>query len=821
MTEGKSRAATPDLPWTLSGKWLAIAFVLLAAGVGVLWYSANAAYKEAVLRERGRELQAIAELKIEFVRSWLEERRNDAMVQSRRLLLPGYLRTPASPPGPYGAGEMQAQFEIIRTAYDYEAVLLLDRTGKLRLHSGSQDDAAFDRLSDTASRAMREGATIVSRAYQTEAGGRKHTRLDIAAPVFESGQSGAPVAGALVLHFDPQAHLDPLLQRWPAPSESGETFLVERVGGVIAYLSSLRHADAAAVQKKANDPSLPAAHAARGMQGVTEGLDYRGVPVVAAVGQVPGMPWFVVAKLDRDEILAPVRREARWSGALSALLLLSLGLIMFLWRRRSLGELALAQQSAAKDALAASEARFRKLHEHGWDFNALFDRDMVIRYASPSIDRYLGHQAVGETINVGTARVHPDDISRVEAARQSALSQPGSPQCVEHRLARGDGGWLTLESCFTNHFDDPDIDALAYTARDISGRIQAERLMRESEERYRYLFELSPDAVFVHRDNAILFANDAAARLFGVGPGQTLIGRDWHELSAPQNWARIESRIALLVSGEAAFLPPTELEFLTLGGQTIQVEATGASIVIDGAPAIMSVIRNISERRQAEAQRLAEARRQRDTLVREVHHRIKNHLQGLAGLLNQHKRKHPALQDALDAVIAQVTAISLIHGLQSGEADSEVRLYGLLKEIVRFQGSLVPLEFANAGNAYCENCAWRIADEESVPLALVLNELLTNAIKHRDAPSAPVRIACACNNESIGVTLGNAGSLPPDFDFAAGTGLGTGLTLLRSLLPRSGAALSFHCAGGQVETRLALSAPVVSRQGADQVASRR
>jgi two-component sensor histidine kinase len=154
-----------------------------------------------------------------------------------------------------------------------------------------------------------------------------------------------------------------------------------------------------------------------------------------------------------------------------------------------------------------------------------------------------------------------------------------------------------------------------------------------------------------------------------------------------------------------------------------------------------------------------------------------------------------------------------------------VRLFQLLKEIVSFQGRLAALEFANADNPHCIACAWRIADEESVPLALIVNELLTNAIKHSERPAeglpVPIRIACGCNDEHIAVTLVNAGTLPPGFDFAAGAGLGTGLTLLRSLLPRSGAALSFACGGGRVETRLTLSVPVVSRQTGDQLDSLR
>ena len=411
-------------------------------------------------------------------------------MQSGRLLVARFLASPGSSAGPYGADAMAAQLEDLRKAYDYEAVLLLDRAGRQRLGAGDPGEGLRDAIANAAGRAMRDGTIIVSRAYPDEAGGKTH--LDIAAPVSDALQPGAPIVGALVLHFDPRAHLDPLLQSWPAPSESGESFIVERVEGRIAYLSSLRHADASALLKQDDDPYLPAALAARGLQGVTEGLDYRGVPVVAAVGQVPGMPWFVVAKLDRAEILAPVQRHVRISGTLTALLVLALGLILFLWQRRSQGEMTLAQETSEKRALAASEARFRKLHEHGWDIIALFDRDMIFRYASPMTDRIMGRSMVGQDISVGTARVHPDDIAAVEAARQAALSSPGIPQYFSAPFRSGHRRLVDGRSLLYQPSGRPGHRGIRLQRENISRRIESERLLRESEERYRYLLSSRP-----------------------------------------------------------------------------------------------------------------------------------------------------------------------------------------------------------------------------------------------------------------------------------------------------------------------------------------
>jgi PAS domain S-box-containing protein len=790
---------------TLTGNRLAAAFLLLSAGIGALWYSALSAYESAVLRERGRELQAIAELKIEFVRYWLGERRSDVTVQAER---PAMAR--ALVPGRPGAADrqrLQAQLEALRETYGYEAVLLLDRHGSIRLQAGAPAAAARVSAPQAARSAMAAGRAVVSGAsHAASADGGSHTDIDIAAPIRDHEQAGAPVVGALVFHLDPRDHLDPFLRHWPAPSESGETFLFERSGEEIVYLSSLRHADAATLRRRVEDPELPAALAARGGQGLVEGLDYRGVPVLAAVGQVPDMPWFVVAKLDRAEVLAPVRREALWSGTLAALLALSIGLAMLAWHRRGRSELALAQQAAAQATLAASEARWRKLIDSAWDLLVLFDRGMRIMYSSPSVAHQLGRSLIGESIESGTALVHPEDVGRVEAARRDALARPGLPQHFEHRLKGRYDHWMTVEASFTSFFDDPDIAALAYLGRDVSERRWAEHALRESEERYRFLFKLSPDAVFVHRDDVILMANEAAVRLFRAGSERALVGRDWHELVAPQDWPRVEARLAMLTSAEVAYLPPAEMHWRTLDGVEITAEASAARILFDNVPAVMSVARDITERRQAEAQRIAQERRQRDTLVREVHHRIKNHLQGLAGLLRQHMQEHPALAPVLGNFAAQINAIAIVHGLQGREMGN-ASLRSLAAEIATHLGRITGMRVDLHCPPRC--CLWAVAETEAVPLALVLNELLTNALRH-GTDKTRVTLSITCEGERAQLLIRNPGRLGPGLDFADGKGLGTGLSLIRSLLPQQGVVLGLENAEeGWVEARLDLGPPVL------------
>ena len=97
------------------------------------------------------------------------------------------------------------------------------------------------------------------------------------------------------MRSDAASYLYPLIQSWPTSSRSGETLLVRREGDAVVYLNELRHRTNTALSLRvplAQD-DLPAARAVLGQQGQFQGLDYRGVEVLADLRPVPGSPWFL------------------------------------------------------------------------------------------------------------------------------------------------------------------------------------------------------------------------------------------------------------------------------------------------------------------------------------------------------------------------------------------------------------------------------------------------------------------------------------------------------------------------------------------------
>src|SRR5204862_6140161 len=96
---------------------------------------------------------------------------------------------------------------------------------------------------------------------------------------------------------------------------------------------------------------------------------------------------------------------------------------------------------------------------------------------------------------------------------------------------------------------------------------------------------------------------------------------------------------------------------------------------------LLMVATDVTEQRAAQQARLEAALAQRDMLVQEVHHRIKNNLQGVAGLLQQIAQRKPEVAGAIDEVVGQVQAIAQVYGLQVG-ARGPLRVDGVVEAIV-------------------------------------------------------------------------------------------------------------------------------------------
>ncbi len=233
-------------------------------------------------------------------------------------------------------------------------------------------------------------------------------------------------------------------------------------------------------------------------------------------------------------------------------------------------------------------------------------------------DTERGRVPTGTAIRSGQPRVAKDIRTdpgfapwREEVVRRGYMSAIALP-------LRGGGrvfGALSIYASVPDAFHAEEVrllmelaDDLAFgitSLRERAARSRAERAQKESEERYRSLVELMPDAVVVHRDNIIVYVNPACVWIAGGKSPEDLVGKPLDRFIHPEDRDLVAERVRRMQQ-EGTSTPLSEQELLTFDGRVIWVEITGAPILYQGLPSTVVVFRDITDRKRAE-ERIREA----------------------------------------------------------------------------------------------------------------------------------------------------------------------------------------------------------------------
>jgi len=259
----------------------------------------------------------------------------------------------------------------------------------------------------------------------------------------------------------------------------------------------------------------------------------------------------------------------------------------------------ITERKKAKEALQSSEQRFRALIEKSSDAIIVINPDGTTRYVSPSLGRMLGEGRVGAGI---LEAVHPEDIQLVADSFASLLQNPGATSLTEVRIQHKDSTWHTIESTATNLLHDPAVEGIVSNLRDVTERKQAEKTLKESEERLRILFEFAPDGYYLSDlEGTFVDGNRAAEELTGYKK-EELIGKSFLELGLLplEQLPRAAALLAQNIQGQAT--GPDELILKRKDGSHVAVEINTFPVKIKGQNLVLGNVRNITERKQAEQQ---------------------------------------------------------------------------------------------------------------------------------------------------------------------------------------------------------------------------
>jgi PAS domain S-box-containing protein len=461
-------------------------------------------------------LESVAELRSTQVQAWLDRHISFAQFLADSTAFAA-LYTRWQEQGDADAGrQLLARAVDSRHADGADSALIADAAGEVLAREHPSDRAVSPQLKSAVQEAIATGGALSSSIY-----GRPGTeipqRLDIVIPLL---MTGPPAHGAMVLRIDPRRSLYPMLAKWPVPSRTAEAVLWDRVGDRIVNISEVRHKpdSLGTISEPIATSPLPVARAARGdlPSGVaTQVVDYWGERTLWAARPVTGTDWWLVAKLDMDEVDAPAWDRARKTALAALLALLGVALAARVLAQRRLMRQAEDERLDQRErlrALALLEAIARSASD------AIYAKDLDGRYVycnraaaalvGRSATEVLGRTDAelfdGET----AARLSEDD-------RRAALGQAAEPYEQVVPSAQGPLHMLTTKGPLVD--SEGSLLGILGMSRDVRAMREAQRALRASEEHYRAVVAVINEGIVVcDLQGRVASSNPAAARLLGT-----------------------------------------------------------------------------------------------------------------------------------------------------------------------------------------------------------------------------------------------------------------------------------------------------------------
>ena len=288
--------------------------------------------------------------------------------------------------------------------------------------------------------------------------------------------------------------------------------------------------------------------------------------------------------------------------------------------------------------------------------------------------------------------------------------------------------WIRMQ--VTPLYDSNEFKGRLFVIQDISKLKKVEKDFTDSEERYKNLSELSPDGILVVLGSEIVFANKASATIFGFEDPLDLLGKNFFSFHHPDSLEISKKRINKVIV-ENQTLDFIEEKIIAHDGWVKDIEVGDAPIIYNGQRAVQVVARDVTERKKLEED-LKNSLKEKDLMMKEIHHRVKNNLMIIQSLLN--------LQSSY---IKDTDAKDIFK-----DSQNRAKSMAMIHESLYQSTDLKRIEFSGYINNLANNLFYSYAADPNrikmdinvdhimldvntaIPLGLILTELVSNCFKY-------------------------------------------------------------------------------------------
>ena len=476
------------------------------------------------------------------------------------------------------------------------------------------------------------------------------------------------------------------------------------------------------------------------------------------------LPTFFASRMDQTPLLMLA------GGGLISFLLFGLT-----WAARRTRAHAFAFAKTLEAVAIETENRFTGIFHSAMDAIITIDHTQHILHFNPAAEQVFGCSAAHATGSALT-RFMPQ---RFRVSHQRHVEQFGATGVSDRQMGkqldlfglRANGEEFPLEASISHNIQN---GKMFYTVilRDITLRKRAEAALRDSEQRFRSLIEVSPEAIYIHEGDTITFVNKAAQVLFGAARPEELIGKSIYALFHPD----VESNVRQVMASLLACVPSTpilECKIVRLDGEIRYVEVAASVFEDAGKRACQGIMRDVTDRylAQAELERSHDELRQlsialetaqeeeRKRIARELHDDLGQHLTVLKMDMSSVKAKLRDTQTnaAVDAGV--IEDIERMDGLLNHTVQSIRRISADLRPLLLDDLGLVTAlealvnQVSRSSNIHCSLRLdpHRLLIDQSLatPLYRIAQEALNNVVKHAQATEATITLHRDATNSLV------------------------------------------------------------------------